>query len=267
MLSPVARAALTVALVGSSASLAGAQTFADLAYNSPTNPSFPTQWNSHLCQWGGQAIGPNYAGSTWTGFAALDLRDYLFSGGQSTQGRCFVGGRSSATGFYQGVSSAESLTGYQQQYAAYNPSATNVVAVGSGTASIQRSTAFTLESMLVGAGWGNVSNLNITGWRSGTQVWFRDFSFLGTGGMTQAFGMAGLIDEIRFAATYDAGAFADPYDSVNEQLGYGIANPTPYRTYFIDNVAVAVPEPASLSLMAVGLAGVAGVVRRRRRVR
>jgi hypothetical protein len=118
--------------------------------------------------------------------------------------------------------------------------------------------------MLVGAGWGNVSNLNITGWRSGTQVWFRDFSFLGTGGMTQAFGMAGLIDEIRFAATYDAGAFVDPYDTVSEQLGYGIANPTPYRTYFIDNVAVAVPEPASLALVAVGLAGLAGVTRRRR---
>jgi hypothetical protein len=96
-----------VALVGSTASVGAAQTFTDLAYNSPTNPSFPTQWNSHLCQWGGQAIGPNYAGSTWTGFAALDLRDYLFSGGQSTQGRCFVGGRSSATGFYQGVSSAD----------------------------------------------------------------------------------------------------------------------------------------------------------------
>jgi hypothetical protein len=268
MLSFATRAALTLALVGSTATVAAAQTFTDLSYNSPTNPNFPaTQTNSHNCLWNGQAIGPNYAGATWSGFSALDLRDYLFSGGQTSWGRCFVSGRHGATGLYNGVGPLQSLTGYQQQYASFNPAVTNVVAIGSAQATMRREAPFTLESMLVGAGWGNVSNLRVTGWLGGSQVWFRDFSFLGTGGATQTFGMAGLIDELRFAATYDMGNFMDPYNSASEQVGYGIENPNPYRTFFIDNVTTVarVPEPASLSLIAVGMAGLVGVARRRRR--
>lgn len=266
MLSFASRTALTLALVSSTASIAAAQSFTDLSYNSPVNPQYPTtEINSHDCRWDGQQIGPNYAGSTWSGFAALDLRDYLFSGGQNSWGRCFVNGRDYASEIYQGVTAGQSLTGYQQQYGSYNANSTNVVAIASETAYLRRNSAFTLESMMVGAGWGNVANLSITGWLGGSQVWVRNFSFLGTGGATEIFGMKGQIDEIRFAATYDEANYMDPYGSISEQLGYGLAEPTPYRTFFVDNITTStVPEPATFSLVAVGLAGLVGVARRRR---
>lgn len=267
--------AVSVGLAGSMQ----AQSFNDLAYNSPVNPenSLPTsdplyEANSHDCRWTGQAIGPSYGGSTWTGFAALDLRDYLFSGGQQTWGRCFRGGRAEGT-VPSAVTAAQSLTGYQQQYSAYNANATNVVAIGGEWGQIRRAAPFTLQSMLLGAGWGNVSSLRLTGWLAGNLVWDASFSFLGTGGNFSNYSNSAWVDQIQFNATYATESAEDPYNTKGEQAGYTIGSISPrqpsdfspYRTFFVDNVVLAtVPEPGTFGLVAFGLAGLAGVARRRR---
>lgn len=267
MFKPLTRLSAILALSAGLAGVAQAQSFTDLAYNSPVNPlAGQAGQPSHLCQWNGQTIANGYAGGNWSGFAALDLRDYLFSGEENAAyGRCFRQGRRWYN--YVGLSEAQSLSGYQQQYSAFNANSTNVLAIGAREASFTRSSPFTLQSMLIGAGWGNVSKLAISGWLNGSQVWFDDsFSFLGTGGAFTTFGKAGLIDEVRFSATYDTGANKDPYNTIGEQLGYGYETASAYETFFIDNIQTAtVPEPGTFSLVAVGLAGLAGAARRRRK--
>ena len=266
MVKQLARVTLALVCAVGLADAAQAQSFDDLSYESPVNPSYTEGAPTHACHWGGQAVSANYNGGNWSGFAALDLRDYLFSGGQTTWGRCFREGRTWY--HYVGVDAEQSLTGYQQQYASYDPDRTNVVAMGSEEAAFSYANPFTLKNMKVGAGWGNVQSLRVTGWLDGSEVWNRTFSLLGTGGAFEMFGAAGSINEVRFFATYATGENADPYNTVGEQLGYGMADASVYRTFFIDDIeTVAVPEPGTFGLVAAGLAGLVALARRRQSVK
>lgn len=253
-------------------------TFEQLGYNSLPNPNYApgsqTNSNNYNCNWNGQSISSGFSGFNWSGFNALDLQDYLYSDGQQGYGRCFVNGRQGS--LYQIDQTNQILTGYQQKYAAYNANATQVVAVsgssGPNGASFSSSSLFELKSMQLGGGWGNVSNLRVSGLNNGVEVWAQDFNFLGIGGeFSTMLAKLGLINEVRFNATYSTALSTyDPYGSVDELRGYGDTrmNPDPYRTFWIDNINIqtsTVPEPSTWALMATGLAGLAFAARRRRK--
>ena len=261
-------------------------TFSDLGYDSPINTNYvqgsQNNWNSHFCNWSGQSISSPYQQLNWSGFAALDLQDYLYSDNQQSAGRCFVNGRvNPGPGGSQlyNISDDDSFTGYRgqlSQYQATTLKTTNVLAIsGSTTARMYRDQAFNLESILLGAGWGNVSKLQVTGLLGGVQQWTSNFSFLDPNGLSSTlYAMNMNINEVLFTATYSQDlATYDQYNTLGEQGsgGYGINNPSRYATFWVDNIKfrepaiTTVPEPSTWALMVTGLAGLAFAARRRRK--
>jgi len=255
----VALAALAVSLWSPAA---GAQSFnfQELGYN--TTPG--------NCAWGGQTTIPSiYNGYTFTGFNALDLGDYLFSeSNDGVLGQCFVNGRQHPTNYTVGPE--RQMTGYQQQMMGRNSMPRQVLAVsnGSGVYSFGNAAGFSLNNILLGAGWGNVQSLQLVGTLAGNEIWNANFSFLGLGGSYSTYSNTSIIDNLTFRVTY-AGAQSpnfDPYGTVIEQSGYGLPSPSPYRTFYMDNIVTTVPEPSTYAMMATGLAALAFASRRRRKV-
>jgi hypothetical protein len=208
---------------------------------------FETLGYGPSCQWGGGSAFSSLSGKTWDGFRPLDLNNLSN-----------VCGRSSNTGY------SSLLT----------PNVGNVIATGSGGAWLSSFNPFRLNSLVAGAGWLNPTKLTLSFYLN-TQLMSTSVLSLNTsqtGATTYSGFYTGPTDYIGFMPDYSNGV--DVFNSLAEScLGAtGPCTPETYKTWFVDNLdftpmfVVVTPEPGSFVLMGLGLAVVAGVVRRRRRV-
>lgn len=240
LISRARRVAVAAGLVSAMAApeMASAQltTFESLAYG----PS--------VCQWGGGSSFSSLDGKTWNGLRPLDLDNLSNTCGRSTN------------------------TGYSQLLAQH---VGNVIAVGAGGAWLSSFTPFTLNSFVAGAGWLNPTSLTVQYFLNAqlmsTQVLSLNTSQTGASLFTSNY--AGPTDFVGFMPDYSNGV--DVFNSYAESCAgaVGPCTPSSYKTWYIDNMSfspaavVVTPEPSSIIMMSLGLAGVAGVVRRRRAAR
>jgi MYXO-CTERM domain-containing protein len=156
--------------------------------------------------------------------------------------------------FYADCCGVNPLSGYcyassSKPDVAYDPRGT--------PATLSSGSVFTLGSAFLTAAWNNGLNLEITGFSGATQMFDRNIVLSQNSGAVYTFGWSG-IDRLVFTPS-------GRLDANSDDVGVG-------TEFVLDDISLTpgtessvTPEPATMSLVAFGLVGLAGAARRRRR--
>jgi len=167
------------------------------------------------CEWGGGAIYDQYRGLTWTGFRPLSLTNY------------------------NTVCNPSHGSGYQSLPSSLG----EYIAIGFGTSEIHSDTPFLLTGFDYGTGWNN-GTLLVEGFYE--NVWTPIKTFDLTLNSNKSYSGNVQVTGLRFIPTWNPGT----------QIAGADYGGTPYNTFYVDNITVTtVPEPSSMTLILLGIAG------------
>ena len=214
--------------------------------------TFETLGYAGACQAGGSSHFSTLDGKSWAGFRTLDLANYRTTCGYGT-----------ANG-----------------YGMLGSTVGNVIGLGAGTAYVNSTNPFVLNSMVAGAGWQNPTSLKLEFYLNTVLLDTKiiQLTTYQTGLSLYSGFYTGATDFIMFTPTYPPDDAAHTSDVFGSRLNYcPVGSPTTcvfnrYESWFVDNltfstpavtVAVVTPEPATVGMIGLGLVLV-GLVGRKR---